>query len=170
MAKVLRYRVGDVPAIRRKTPVFPCNLRIMAAIEATTPFVLVVISVPLKHLGGMPTAVQWMGPVHGIAFVFYLWMVVTSAASGQWRRSEVARTPGRCDHPVWGLSERGMARAQASCSMIYLLMKALHVASIIAFVAGLLVLAICVATGNLATLWATRRWDRRVTTPALALV
>ncbi|RQR22287.1 hypothetical protein DIE23_36895 [Burkholderia sp. Bp9143] len=54
--------------------------------------------------------------------------------------------------------------------MIYLLMKAVHVASIIAFVAGLLVLAICVATGNLATLRVTRRWDRLVTTPALALV
>ncbi|RQR22286.1 DUF3817 domain-containing protein [Burkholderia sp. Bp9143] len=74
-----------------QAPVFVRNLRIMATIEATTLVVLVFIAVPLKHLGGMPTAVQWMGPVHGIAFVFYLWMVVTSAASGQWRRSEVAR-------------------------------------------------------------------------------
>lgn len=54
--------------------------------------------------------------------------------------------------------------------MIYLSIKALHVASVITFVSGLLVLALCAATDNLATLRATRRWDRQVTTPALALV
>ncbi|AMV48267.1 CopD family protein [Paraburkholderia caribensis] len=54
--------------------------------------------------------------------------------------------------------------------MIYLSIKALHVASVITFVSGLLVLAVCAATGNLVTLRATRRWDHRVTTPALALV
>jgi integral membrane protein len=74
-----------------QAPVFLRNLRIMAAIEATTLVVLVFIAVPLKHLGGTPTAVQWVGPVHGIAFVMYMWMVITSAASGLWRRSEVVR-------------------------------------------------------------------------------
>lgn len=54
--------------------------------------------------------------------------------------------------------------------MIYLSIKALHVAAVITFVSGLLVLALCAATGNLVTLRATRRWDRQVTTPALALV
>jgi uncharacterized membrane protein len=54
--------------------------------------------------------------------------------------------------------------------MIYLSIKALHVASVITFVAGLLVLARCAGTENLVILRATRRWDRRVTTPALALV
>ncbi|KAE8753407.1 MULTISPECIES: CopD family protein [Paraburkholderia] len=54
--------------------------------------------------------------------------------------------------------------------MIYLSIKALHVASVITFVAGLLVLSICAATNNLVILRVMRRWDRRVTTPALAMV
>lgn len=72
-------------------PVFLRNLRVMATIEATTLVVLVFVAVPLKHLGGIPAAVRWVGPVHGVAFIVYLWMVITSAASGLWRRSEVVR-------------------------------------------------------------------------------
>lgn len=67
------------------------NLRLMAAVEATTLVLLVCIAVPLKHLGGMPVAVKWLGPVHGVAFVAYLWMVFSVAASGGWKRSEVIR-------------------------------------------------------------------------------
>lgn len=73
------------------TPVSLRNLRIMAMIEATTLVLLVFVAVPLKHLGGMPAAVKWLGPVHGVAFVAYLWLVVTSAASGAWQRSEIVR-------------------------------------------------------------------------------
>lgn len=54
--------------------------------------------------------------------------------------------------------------------MIYLSIKALHVASVITFVAGLLVLSICAATNNVVILRVMRRWDRQVTAPALALV
>src|SRR5579859_747498 len=75
-----------------------------------------------------------------------------------------------CDRPLRGLPECGVARTQAGCSMIYLSIKALHVASVITFVAGLLVLSICAATNNLVILRVMRRWDRRVTTPALAMV
>jgi integral membrane protein len=71
--------------------VFLRNLRIVATIEATTLVLLVFVAVPLKHLGGMPAAVKWLGPVHGIAFAIYVWMLATSAASGVWRRSEIIR-------------------------------------------------------------------------------
>ncbi|AMV48266.1 DUF3817 domain-containing protein [Paraburkholderia caribensis] len=88
--------------------VFLRNLRIMATIEATTLIVLVFAGVPLKHLGGMPGAVQLMGPVHGIAFVIYMWTVITSAASGRWRPSEVIRLTvaaiipfGGCMNAAW---------------------------------------------------------------------
>jgi uncharacterized membrane protein len=54
--------------------------------------------------------------------------------------------------------------------MIYLAIKALHIASVMTFVAGAMILAWCVTADNLVLLRAARRWDRRVTTPALALV
>ncbi|MBJ9696366.1 DUF3817 domain-containing protein [Burkholderia cenocepacia] len=66
-------------------------LRLMAAVEATTLVLLVCVAVPLKHLGGMPMAVKWLGPVHGAAFVMYLWMVGRAAASQAWRRADVIR-------------------------------------------------------------------------------
>ncbi|BAX60685.1 CopD family protein [Burkholderia stabilis] len=54
--------------------------------------------------------------------------------------------------------------------MIYLLLKAAHVAAVVTFVGGLLMLSIGVRIANLAVHRAVRRWDRSVTAPALALV
>lgn len=96
-------------------PVFLRHLRIMAAIEATTLVLLVFVAVPLKHLGGMPAAVRWLGPVHGVAFVAYLWLVVTSAASGAWQRSEVVRLIVAAIVPFGGfLNVAWLARKRAA--------------------------------------------------------
>ncbi|ABI90311.1 hypothetical protein CH72_4799 [Burkholderia ambifaria AMMD] len=54
--------------------------------------------------------------------------------------------------------------------MIYLVLKAVHVAAVVTFVGGLLMLSIGVRIANLAVHRAVRRWDRTVTAPALALV
>ncbi|MFJ1213156.1 CopD family protein [Burkholderia pyrrocinia] len=54
--------------------------------------------------------------------------------------------------------------------MIYLLLKAAHVAAVVTFVGGLLMLSVGVRIANLAVHRAVRRWDRSVTAPALALV
>ncbi|AJX35841.1 CopD family protein [Burkholderia oklahomensis] len=54
--------------------------------------------------------------------------------------------------------------------MIYLLLKAAHVASITVFVGGLLVLSIGIRIPNLVVQRAVLQWDRRATLPALALV
>ncbi|WP_345891875.1 hypothetical protein [Burkholderia sp. Ap-962] len=54
--------------------------------------------------------------------------------------------------------------------MIYLLIKSLHVASVMTFVAGTLILAMCISIDNLVVLRTVRRWNSRVTTPALTLV
>ncbi|WP_336816789.1 CopD family protein [Burkholderia gladioli] len=54
--------------------------------------------------------------------------------------------------------------------MIYLLIKALHVASVMTFVAGTLILSMCISIDNLVVLRAMRRWNSSVTTPALTLV
>ncbi|AVR29386.1 hypothetical protein EZV77_08575 [Burkholderia thailandensis] len=63
-----------------------------------------------------------------------------------------------------------MDRTQAERAMIYLLLKAVHVASITVFVGGLLVLAIGIRIPNLVVQRAVLQWDRRATLPALALV
>ncbi|KVK76901.1 hypothetical protein WS90_02485 [Burkholderia cepacia] len=54
--------------------------------------------------------------------------------------------------------------------MIYLMMKTVHVAAVVTFVGGLLMLSVGVGIANLAVHRAVRRWDRTVTAPALALV
>jgi protoporphyrinogen IX oxidase len=56
---------------------------------------------------------------------------------------------------------------------IYLLLKALHVAAAMAFVGGMLVASLaivalaCNAAGGASILAVVRRWDARVTTPAM---
>lgn len=54
--------------------------------------------------------------------------------------------------------------------MIYLVLKAVHVAAVVTFVGGLLMLSVGVRIANLAVHRAVRRWDRTVTAPALAIV
>lgn len=66
------------------------RLRIVALIEGATLLFLVGIAVPLKHLMGFPAVVSVAGPVHGLVFMFYLWMVVTTAASERWSRRDIA--------------------------------------------------------------------------------
>lgn len=67
------------------------RLRVMALIEGTTLVGLVFVAMPLKHLLGQPLAVHVMGPVHGIAFVAYIWSLISAAAGGGWARREIAR-------------------------------------------------------------------------------
>ena len=54
--------------------------------------------------------------------------------------------------------------------MIYLLIKAAHITSVTTFIGGLLMLSVSIGTSNLVVQRTVRRWDRRVTFPALALV
>ena len=77
--------------------------RILALLEAATLIVLVCIAVPLKHLAGYPTAVSVMGPIHGVAFVLYIWMLVNTAAGGIWSKAEVWRLAVAAFVPFGGL-------------------------------------------------------------------
>lgn len=62
--------------------------------------------------------------------------------------------------------------------MLYLFLKAFHLAAVLAWVGGMLALSVALAAqraeaapaGSQALLAALHRWDRRVTTPALAVV
>jgi len=59
------------------------GLRLMALAEAATLLLLVFVAVPLKHLADMPLATRIMGPVHGAAFVAFLWFVTRAWSEGR---------------------------------------------------------------------------------------
>jgi integral membrane protein len=67
------------------------RLRIAAVVEGTTLLVLVCVAVPIKHLIGLPIVVSIMGPIHGMVFLLYLWMLVNQTYSGGWSKAEVVR-------------------------------------------------------------------------------
>ena len=66
-------------------------LRFASLLEGTTLLALVGLAVPLKHLAQQPLAVTVLGPVHGFAFLFYLWTLLAAVAAGGWHRREIAR-------------------------------------------------------------------------------
>jgi integral membrane protein len=67
------------------------RLRLAALMEGATLVVLVFVAVPAKHLFGLPEATKVIGPVHGLAFVAYTWMLLTTVSGGSWRRGEILR-------------------------------------------------------------------------------
>lgn len=67
------------------------RMRLASALEATTLAILVFIAVPLKHVFGMPQFVSAMGPLHGLAFLFYLWMLIQSHFQLRWTGAEWLR-------------------------------------------------------------------------------
>ena len=60
-----------------------------ALVEGMTLVILLGIAVPLKHLAGQPGLVTVMGPLHGLAFLYYLWAIANSAAGDDWPRAEI---------------------------------------------------------------------------------
>jgi integral membrane protein len=68
------------------------QLEVASLAEATTLAVLVFVAVPLKHLGGWDLGVRIVGPVHGFAFVAYMWNVWQSGGMvAHWRHAELVR-------------------------------------------------------------------------------
>lgn len=67
------------------------RMRLASILEATTLAILVFVAVPLKHAFGMPQAVSIMGPVHGLAFLFYIWMLIQSHFQIGWTGREWVR-------------------------------------------------------------------------------
>lgn len=51
-------------------------LRIAAIAEGTTLLLLVFVGVPLKHGLGYGEVTRFLGPVHGLAFLTYIWAVI----------------------------------------------------------------------------------------------
>ncbi|WDZ96966.1 DUF3817 domain-containing protein [Herbaspirillum sp. WKF16] len=67
------------------------RLELTSLFEATTLILLLAIAVPLKHWGGWPLGVEIMGPIHGIAFCAYLWIIIQTSSATDWRAGEVLR-------------------------------------------------------------------------------
>lgn len=67
------------------------RLHLAALAEGATLIVLLGIAAPLKHLAGQPGLVTVMGPLHGLAFLYYLWTMANTAAGEDWTRAEVGR-------------------------------------------------------------------------------
>ena len=95
------------------------RLEFASKLEATTLIALVGVAVPLKHAAGLPQAASAMGPVHGLAFLFYLWTVIQTVAAGGWRLADILRLVGAAFVPLAGflnlawLRRRREAIAQA---------------------------------------------------------
>ncbi len=83
MTQGRRTQRGELAQLRQ--------LRWASLVEGTTLVTLVGLAMPLKHLFGYPQVSAVLGPLHGLAFLAYLWIVVSTVAGGDWRRTEVAR-------------------------------------------------------------------------------
>jgi integral membrane protein len=91
------------------------RMRAVSLLEGTTLLLLVGVAVPLKHLAGYPIATRLVGPVHGIAFVLYVWMLIQTVSMGGWSRGETARMVLAAFIPFGAfLNERALARRQSA--------------------------------------------------------
>lgn len=80
------------------------RLEVASFVEATTLLLLIGVAVPLKHFAGQPLAVRIGGPIHGIAFCFYVWTVLQTVVGGNWTRREWIRLIAAAFVPLAGYS------------------------------------------------------------------
>ena len=91
------------------------RMRAVSLLEGTTLLLLLGVAVPLKHLAGFPVATAIMGPIHGMAFILYVWMLVQTLSMGGWTRTAAARMVLAAFIPFGAfVNERALARRQAS--------------------------------------------------------
>lgn len=91
------------------------RMRAVSLLEGTTLLLLLAVAVPLKHIAGFPIATSIMGPIHGIAFILYVWMLIRTVSGGGWTRAETLRMTVAAFIPFGAfLNERALARRQAA--------------------------------------------------------
>src|ERR1700761_7628087 len=84
MRGMVRLRIwGRCPEMR--------FLRVVALVEAVAFLLLIFVAVPLKHLAGIPEPVLVLGPVHGLTFLLYVWLITRMAVEQAWPRRRVVR-------------------------------------------------------------------------------
>jgi integral membrane protein len=92
-----------------------CRMRAASLLEGGTLLLLVLVAVPLKHFGGYALATRIMGPVHGLAFLIYVWMLIQTVSSGGWSRGETIRLVIAAFIPFGAfVNERALARRQTA--------------------------------------------------------
>jgi integral membrane protein len=67
------------------------RLRLVSLVEGSTLVLLVLVAVPLKHFAGVTQATRIMGPIHGLAFLAYVWLLIQAVSAGGWSRRETVR-------------------------------------------------------------------------------
>lgn len=90
------------------------RLELLSIIEALTLVTLVGVAVPLKHVLHADLPVRIMGPVHGLAFLLYIWTVLQTVAGGEWRGREAARLFLVAFVPFAGFATISLLRARAA--------------------------------------------------------
>jgi len=88
-------------------------MRAISLIEGSTLLLLVLVAVPLKHFAGFAVATRIMGPIHGLAFLAYIWLLIQLVAGGGWSRPEIARLAIAAFIPFGGfVNARVLARRE----------------------------------------------------------
>jgi len=90
------------------------RLEIVSLVEGSTLLLLLFVAVPLKHLAGLPVAVTVTGPIHGLAFLAYVWTAIETVAGGGWRRADAARLFISAFIPFGGFANLGWLRRRAA--------------------------------------------------------
>lgn len=90
------------------------RLKVVSLLEGTTLLLLVLVAVPLKHLAGWKTASSIMGPVHGLAFLAYVWTIIETVSGGGWSRREAARLAVVAFVPFGGFTNGAVLRRKAA--------------------------------------------------------
>lgn len=60
------------------------HLRLIGRVEGISFLTLIIVAMPLKYWAGRPEFVKWTGWAHGILFVLYLTLAITSWWRHQW--------------------------------------------------------------------------------------
>ncbi len=76
-------------SIHATIPASTRRLQLAALLEGGTLLMLVGIAVPLKYLAAYPIAVSVIGPIHGTAFLFYLWLLTSVASGDGWHTRDI---------------------------------------------------------------------------------
>ncbi|MBM0212898.1 MULTISPECIES: DUF3817 domain-containing protein [Pseudomonas syringae group] len=74
-----------------------------ALLEGSTLILLICVAVPIKYALGYPEIVSWMGPLHGLSFLIYIWLVLTVAAEDKWKTTIIVRALVAAFIPLGGL-------------------------------------------------------------------
>ncbi len=61
------------------------RLRVIGFLEGLSFLILLGIAMPLKYLAGMPGAVQVVGMIHGLLFIFYIIYVIQAKIEYNWK-------------------------------------------------------------------------------------